>query len=64
MSIVAATATSTSVRVTTQHGFAVHVHLLSDAPVAVADTATRPGDIAPPKARHLCRRPIAELRCV
>lgn len=45
-SIVASTATSTTVRVTTQHGFAVHVHLLSAAPIAVADTATTPGDTA------------------
>ncbi|TCO85604.1 uncharacterized protein DUF1349 [Chthoniobacter flavus] len=46
MSIVAATANSTTVRVTTQHGFAVHVHLLSEMPVAVADSATTPGDTA------------------
>jgi regulation of enolase protein 1 (concanavalin A-like superfamily) len=45
-SIVSVTGTSTVVQVTTQHGFAQHVHLLSAAPIAVADTATTPGDTA------------------
>ena len=46
VSIVSVSAASTVVQVTTQHGFAVHVHLLSAAPIAVADTATTPGDTA------------------